>query len=137
MTSIAELGGDEVEKMSKRSEPRVNWNDSVEYRMEHTNVYKTGILANISNHGALLWLTEDFSVGSNLEILMRSHDKPEHVHVRVVRTEEISGKGHTGYGCRIEMTLSETTSESLPREKFWDTQVPIYSPLPFCQTPLC
>jgi hypothetical protein len=95
--------------MGRRNEPRVNWNYSVQYRMLHTDAYKTGMLVNISNHGALLWLKEEFAVGSNIEILMQSHDKPEHVHMRVVRTEKTSRKGYTGYGCRVEMTLSETS----------------------------
>lgn len=95
--------------MDRRSEPRVNRNDSVRYRTMHTDKYKTGMLMNISTHNALLWLTEDFAIGSNLDVLMLSHDQPEHVHMCVVRTEETNRKGYTGYGCRVEMRISETS----------------------------
>ena len=99
--------------MDRRNEPRVNSNDSVRYRMLHTDSYKTGVLRNISTHGALLWLSEDFAVNSSLEVLIRSHEETEHVHMRVVRTEETNRKGYTGYGCRIEMTISETSEFAL------------------------
>ena len=99
--------------MDRRNEPRVNSNDSVRYRTLHTDSYKTGMLRNISAHSALLWLTEDFAINSSLEVLILSHEKTEHVHMRVVRTEETNRKGYTGYGCRIEMTISETSEFAL------------------------
>lgn len=94
--------------MSRRSEPRFNGNDSVKYRMAHTNIYKTGILKNSSTQGALLWVTDDFAVGNYLEVLAWSHDTLEHVHLRVVRSEGANNEGYKGYGCRVEMRISET-----------------------------
>lgn len=94
--------------MGRRDECRVNWSHTVQYRISNTRAYKTGLLMNLSNDGALLWLKEDFSVGCNLELLVGSNDRPEHVHMRVVRTEETNCEGYKGYGCRVEMRISET-----------------------------
>ena len=93
--------------MNRRSESRVNWNGSVKYRAGHMSTYKMGLLMNMSTQSALLWLKEDFSIGSNLAVLMPPHDNPEHVHLIVVRTEETNREGYTGYGCRIGMRISE------------------------------
>ena len=93
--------------MDRRSETRVKRNASVKYRIAYMGTYKIGLLVNITSHGALLWLKEDLSIGSNLEVLMLSDNYSEHVHMNVVRTEETNRDGYTGYGCKIEMRISE------------------------------
>lgn len=93
--------------MDRRSELRVNLNDTIQYRILYAGEYKTGIVRNISIHGAFLLLKEDLAVGSKLELVVGSHNKLEHVYMRVARIEETDHEGYTGYGCRIEMKVSE------------------------------
>lgn len=93
----------------RRSERRVNRSDSVQYRMGHTNSYKTGMLKNSSANGALLWLKDSIGIGSLFEVpMMGDRDTLERVYMRVVRTEGTSPEGYTAYGCRVAMRVSET-----------------------------
>jgi len=91
--------------MDRRSEIRVSWNDSIQYRTSHAGTYKAGIVRNISIHGALLLLKEELFVGSNLELLVGSDGKQQQVYMRVVRTEETNHEGYAGYGCRVEKRI--------------------------------
>lgn len=91
--------------MDRRSEYRVKWNDAIQYRTFDTGAYKTGIVKNISIHGAFLWLQEDLDIGTSLELLTGSHGKQQSVRMRVVRTEETDHEVYAGYGCRVEMRM--------------------------------
>lgn len=93
--------------MDRRSEPRADWNTPIKYRKLDSDTYKKGILANMGTNSALLWLSEELAVGSSLDVQMRPYDMPEHVFMHVVRTEETNREGYRGYGCKVEMTLSE------------------------------
>lgn len=95
--------------MERRSESRDKLNDSIKYRVGHKSAYKTGLLMNISSDGALLWLKENLSINSNLEVLMPSDYDLEHLCMFVVRTEETNRDGYTGYGCKIGMRISEAS----------------------------
>ena len=71
------------------------------------DAYKTGIARNISDNGALLWLKEDLAVGSGLELRMESNGEQQYVYMRMVRTEETNRAGYMGYGCKVDMIISE------------------------------
>ena len=89
-------------KVNRRTEQRVNWNDPVQYRIWRSGEYKTGILKNISIHGALLWLKEELDVGDRLEMLTGSFGKQQLTQMRVVRKEYTSDEYYASYGCRVE-----------------------------------
>ena len=94
-------------KVNQLKHSETDWNDSIKYRTLYSDTYKNGVLVYKSADNALLWLAGQYPVGSNFDVLMRTDDRLEHVFVRVVRTEETSHLGYTGYGCKVEMTLSE------------------------------
>lgn len=95
--------------MNRRAKHRIEWNGLVKYRLSHGISYKPGILKNASASGAMLWMKEELAVGSLIDVLMESRDDhdPVNVHMRIVRTEKTSDDDYTGYGCKLEMTVSE------------------------------
>ncbi len=95
--------------MDRRLKTRVEWNGPVKYRLLQSDPYRTGLLVNISTNGAMLWLNEDIAIDSSIEVLMQSEYDPEPVqmHMRVVRKQSSQREGYTGYGCELEMTVSE------------------------------
>ena len=93
--------------MDRRREPRSNFNSPIKYRVMYSDTYKEGILVNMGENGALLWLPEEYPVGTSVDVMIGSHENPEHVNMRVVRPEETSHEGYNGYGLKVEMTLSE------------------------------
>ena len=100
---------DKGEQVDRRLETRVEWNGPVKYRPMQMDHFKTGILVNISDGGAMLWLNEDIPVGSEIEVLVQSEHAPEpvHMYMHIVRIEEISREGYTGYACKLEMAVDE------------------------------
>ena len=95
--------------MNRRSNSRILWNRFVKYRRPHTGVYKYGLLKNASVDGAMLWLKEELAVGSSIDILIESKTDPDpmNVHMRVVRSEKTPYEDYIGYGCKLEMTVSD------------------------------
>lgn len=96
------------ENLDRRLAVRVEWNGPVKYRLMQTDHYQTGLLVNISDRGAMLWLKEDIPLGSELEVLIQTRLDAEQVHfvMKIVRTEETREK-YIGYGCRLQMTVNE------------------------------
>ena len=97
-------------QMNRREKERVQWNEPIEYRRLHSDIYKKGLLVNISTTGALLWLMDSFSVGNKLEILMPSDSETLHLYLNVVRTEQTQFEGYSAFGCTVEMALSNQKS---------------------------
>ena len=97
--------------MDKRTGVRIDWDSLAKYRVSQTGEYRAGILKNASISGAMLWLKEDISVGNLLDVLVESKDDsyPINMHMRIVRTEETPYEDYIGYGCKLEMTISELT----------------------------
>ena len=97
--------------MDRRSLRRVDCEEATKYRSAQTDTFKLCLVKNISANGALLWISEEIALGGKVEFLMESeHDaNPAHIHMRVVRTEETPYRNLTGYGCKLEMMVSETT----------------------------
>ena len=93
--------------MNRLKEFRTDWDNSIKYRMLYSDTYEKGVLVNMGADSALLWLKGEYPVGSSFDVLTRADDILEHVYVRVVRTEETNRPGYKGYGCKVEMTLSE------------------------------
>jgi len=93
--------------MDGHEENMINRNSPIMYRTLHSRIYKKGILVNMSESSAFLRLAEEYTVGSGLDVVTVSHEKPEHVYMSVERTEEADSAGYTGYRCKVEMTLSE------------------------------
>jgi len=93
--------------MNRLKEPGTDWNNSIKYRTLYSDTYKQGVLVNMAADSALLWLAGEYPVGSSFDVLTRADDRLEHVYVRVVRREETNRPGYKGYGCKVEMTLSE------------------------------
>lgn len=95
--------------MDRRVKTRTEWNGPIKYRLLQIDPYKTGILADISTSGAMLWLDEELDMGVHVEIVMQSEYDPEpvHMHMHVVRTEDVPREGYLGYGCELEMSVSE------------------------------
>ena len=91
--------------MERRLSPRVEWQGPVSYRVGTEHQYHTGVLANISTTGALLWLKEELKPGTWLEVVMQSELDPHPVHMKmqVVRVGPEVRKGHRSYGCRLEL----------------------------------
>ena len=103
--------------MDRRSEHRVNWNESIQYRVSHAGDYSTGIVGDIAISGALLWLKEDLAVGSRIELLTGSLGDGLQAYMRVVRTEDANSEGYAGYGCRVEMKVPKRLGLSCPRTR--------------------
>ncbi len=97
--------------MDRRIKTRVEWNGPIKYRLQQVDPYKTGFMANISTSGAMLWLDEDLDLGTKIEIVMKSEYDPEpvHMHMHLVRAEDEIREGYKGYGCELEMAVSEIT----------------------------
>lgn len=93
--------------MGGLEEPWTDWNNSIKYRTLYSDTYKNGVLVHRSAKRALLWLAEKYPVGSSLDVLIRTDERLDHVYMRVVRTGETNHTGYTGYGCKVEMTLTE------------------------------
>ena len=93
--------------MGRIEEPRTDWNNSIKYRTLDSDTYKNGVMVNMSAKRALLWLAEKYPVGSSLDVLIRTDERLDHIYMRVVRAGETNHTGYTGYGCKVEMTLSE------------------------------
>ncbi len=95
--------------MDRRMKTRVEWHGPIKYRLLQEDDCKTGILANISTKGAMLWLNENIAMSSKIEVVMQSGYDPEpvHIYMHVARTESAQREGYTGYGCELEMTVTE------------------------------
>lgn len=96
--------------MERRLLRRVECEEATKYRSLQTGTFKLCLLKNISANGALLWISEDIAVGGKLEFLMETDQdaSPAHIHMRVVRVEETPYEYLTGYGCKLEMMVSES-----------------------------
>lgn len=90
--------------MDRRLNARVEWNGPIKYRLSNNTDYKTGMLADISTTGAMLWLKESLAIDDPVEVVMQSEydPKPVHMHMHVKRIENAKREGYSGYGCALD-----------------------------------
>ena len=57
----------------------------------------------------MLWMKEELAVGSPIDVVIESKTDPDpiSIHMRVVRTEETPYEAYIGYGCKVEMIVSD------------------------------
>ena len=95
------------EKVEKRSFSRIGINSRVEYRVAGEESYGRGLLDNISASGALLWVDQQLSLGTRIEITVKSDETgelPIKITAVVVRIADAKKEYRFGYGCQIENT---------------------------------
>ncbi len=93
--------------MDRRAADRFKCNRVIEYRLSQTDTFNRGILKNVSVNGAMLWLKTDITAGKTLEIRSDHDFNPVNMHMRVVRTERTPYESLVGYGCKLEIMVSE------------------------------
>ena len=94
--------------MDRRTACRIEWGKNIEYRVSQTDTFNPGILKNASVNGAMLWLRKtDITVGKTLDMRFGNDLNPVHMRMRVMRIEKTPHESLIGYGCKLEMMVSE------------------------------
>ncbi len=96
-----------VNYVERRLHPRIAIEGDMRYQFSHSNEIRTGLLENLSERGARIWINEELDVASQLLILVES-DSGEHADMTFKATllyrlpQRNASK--FGYGCSIELS---------------------------------
>lgn len=92
-----------TEIVERRSEPRLELDIPVTYRVDGMTEFDDGMLVNMSDNGLLMYAVETITLGTNVQVLVDAedeHDEPLLMHAEIVRIDQGRAAGFN-YGCRV------------------------------------
>lgn len=91
--------------LDRRKDERIIVHGQVQFCTLSNNDYRGALLEDFSQLGMLLYLDDEFSVGSKIKIRVEpsedESEQPLEFTVEIVRIADQSVDNRTGYGCRI------------------------------------
>ncbi|MDH3690989.1 MAG: PilZ domain-containing protein [Gammaproteobacteria bacterium] len=92
-----------TEFVEKRSEPRLELDIPIGYRIDGASEFEDGILVNMSNNGLLMYAVEPIPVGANVDVLVDAEDEQDEpllMHTEIIRIHPGQTAGFN-YACRV------------------------------------